>query len=429
MAPRAHDGVAATVRRGLPPGCGPWPARSRGLAFLMRIGAAARPIGFRRFWFLALALALLNLTGCAPTRHWDAALVLADVAAGEAPSRLKTGTAEPARTAVRYTVAGRERAGDLYTPAGAKPLAGIVLVPGAVPLAKDDPRIVAFARTLARARFAVLVPEIEGFRRLQIHPADARVVADAFVWLAGQPELAPAGRAGMAAFSYGLGPAVLAALEEDARMRVRFVVGVGGYHDLSRAIRYFTTGYYRAQGAWRHLTPDDYGKLVLVHSALPYLGRADAELLAAMAERRLKDRAADLDDLAARLGREGRAVHALVTNGDPEAFPQRFAALPARLRADLAALSLHDKDLSGLAARLILLHGRNDNLIPWTESVALAAALPPGQANLYLLDAVLGHVDLSLSHVLTWQFLSRELPDILRMWRAVDRLLAERETP
>jgi hypothetical protein len=378
---------------------------------------------------LILALALAVLTGCAPARHWEAALVLADVAAGEAPSRLKAKTAAPARAPVSYTVSGRDRTGDLYTPGEGAARAGIVLVPGAVPLGKDDPRIVAFATTLARARFAVLVPEIEGFRQLRIQPSDARVVADAFVWLAGRDDLAPAGRAGMAAFSYGVGPALLAALQEDARMRVRFVVGVGGYHDLSRAVRYFTTGYYRAAGAWQYLTPDDYGKLVLVSSAQSYLGEADAELLAAMAERRLKDRAADLSDLAARLGPAGRAVYDLVTNSDPEAFPKRFAALPARLRADLAALSLHDKDLGGLAARLILVHGRNDDLIPWTESVALAAAVPPGQARLYLLDAILGHVDLSLSHVLTWQFLSRELPDILRMGRAVDALLAEREAP
>ncbi|MEW5966157.1 MAG: alpha/beta hydrolase [Pseudomonadota bacterium] len=375
---------------------------------------------------LILALALAALTGCAPARHWEAALVLADVAAVDSPSRLKTNTAAPTRAAVAYTVAGRERTGDLYSPGEGAPRAGLVLVPGAVPLGKDDPRIVAFAQTLARARFAVLVPEIPGFRQLRMHSSDARVVADAFVWLAGRDELAPAGRVGLAAFSYGVGPAVLAALEEDAQSRARFIVGVGGYYDLSRAIRYFTTGYYRAAGEWRYLRPDDYGKLVLVHSAVPYLSARDGDLLKAMAERRLQDRAADITDLAARLGREGRAVFDLIENTDPEAFPRRYAALPARLRADLAALSLHDKDLGGLSARLILLHGRNDTLIPWPESLALAAALPPSQGRVFLLDAVLGHVDLSLSHILSWQFLTVELPDIVRMWRAVDALLAER---
>lgn len=376
---------------------------------------------------LVFAVALCVLSGCAPVRHYDAALVLADVAVGDAPSRLKAKTAPPTRTAMRYSVLGRDHAGDLYLPGEGHPLAGIVLVPGAVPMGKDDPRLVAFATTLARARFAVLAPELPGFRQLRIHPADARIVADAFAYLAGRADLAPAGRAGLAAFSYGVGPALLAALEGDVRERVRFVVGVGGYHDLTRAARYLTTGYFQAEERQLFLAPDDYGKLVLLNTARFYIQASDARTFESMIERRLKDRAADLSDLAGRLGPQGRAVYALAINADPDRFPALYAALPQAMRADIAALSLHNKDLTRLRARLILVHGRSDNLIPYPESDALAAAVPPSQARLYRLHVILGHVDLSLSHILTWRFLTRELPDIFRMWHAVDALLAERQ--
>jgi len=56
--------------------------------------------------------------------------------------------------------------------------------------------------TLARARFAVLAPELPGFRALRVRPTDAREVADAFAYLAGRPDLAPGGRVGIVAFSY-----------------------------------------------------------------------------------------------------------------------------------------------------------------------------------------------------------------------------------
>ena len=127
---------------------------------------------------LVLAVALSVLSGCAAVRHYDAVLVLADVAVGDAPSRLKVKTAPPTRTAMRYSVSGRDHAGDLYLPGEGRPLAGIVLVPGAVPMGKDEPRLVAFATSLARARFAVLAPELPRFRQLRIHPADARLVAE-----------------------------------------------------------------------------------------------------------------------------------------------------------------------------------------------------------------------------------------------------------
>lgn len=216
-------------------------------AYGSRLRECARhAAGGRVGWLLLIvALAMPLLAACAPQRHHEALLVLADAAAGEGPSRLKETTPSPRRQAIAFDLEGRVHSGDLYLPADAEPAAGIVLAPGVVPEGKDEPRLVAFATTLARARFAVLVPDLPGYRQLRIHPSDARIVADAFAYLAGRAELAPAGRAGLAAFSYGVGPALLAALEEDLRERVRFVVGVGGYHDLTDAARYLTTGYCR----------------------------------------------------------------------------------------------------------------------------------------------------------------------------------------
>jgi fermentation-respiration switch protein FrsA (DUF1100 family) len=46
-----------------------------------------------------------------------------------------------------------------------------------------------------------------------------------------------------------------------------------------------------------------------------------------------------------------------------------------------------------LHAQLLLLHGRGDNIIPYTESIALSASVPDGRADLFIIDG-LAHVDL-----------------------------------
>ena len=395
---------------------------------------------------LALAgLLVVVLAGCAPLRHYEAARVLQDFAAGTADSRLKRTTPEPLRQSLSYTVDGRARQADLYLPAALEgcgvqppvppgqalasrcPRAALVAVPGAVPQGKDDPRMVAFATTLARAGFAVLVPDLRGYRELRVRPADADEIADAFAWLAGQPELAPAGRAGIFAFSYSVGPAVLAALRDDIREQVRYLVGMGGYYDLPRAIRFFTTGWFEHDGQWYRGTPDDTGRMVLAYASLDYFAdHGDRAVFDRMVVLRHRDPDADLSPLAATLSDGVRSVYELAVNDDPARFAELYARLPERMRAHIDQLDLARRDLAPLKARLILVHGRNDNLIPWTESLALAAAVEEGQARVFLIRRLLGHVDLSAPDLLAWRFWHEDLPDLWRMWRVIDLLLAER---
>ena len=341
---------------------------------------------------LAIASLVVALASCSPLRLDEAVMVLADIDAGARPSALKRGTARPERRPVVYRVEGRRRAGDVYLPA-AGALAGMVLVPGITPHGKDDPRLVAFAETLARARFEVLVPDLANLRDLRVDAADARSLADAVAYLdrrrGGQGALA------MTGVSYAVGPAILALFEPGAAERVDVVVAIGGYYDLEATLTFFTTGYYRdAEGTpWRHRPPNAYGKWVFVRSNAGRLDDpGDRALVAAMAERKLADPGADVADLVARLGSEGRAVHALLANSDPDRVPVLLAALPAAVADDIQRLDLKRRDLASLKTRFVLVHGRDDPIIPESESRALAAALAPGRADLTILDS-LNHVD------------------------------------
>ena len=294
-----------------------------------------------------------------------------------------------------------------------------MLVPGAAERGKDDPRLIALATSLARARFLVLVPDIESLRALTIGPEDTGRIADALRHLGGRDDVPKPDGLGLVAISYAAGPAILAALAPNLRARVGFVLTVGGYYDMEAVVTFFTTGKFRERSTvpWRYMTPNAYGKWVFLRANA---GRLDSPrdrwLLAAMARRKLADLEAPLVDLAARLGPEGRSVHALLVNRDPEAVPALIAALPQGLRADMAALDLSRAELFHLEAELILLHGRDDAIIPYTGSLALAAAVPRDRVTLCLVDN-LSHVELGTGGLL----------DAYRLLAATYRLLALRD--
>lgn len=376
-----------------------------------RIFRALRTRGCLCRWLVLLPLLL---AGCGGTREYEAALLVADIAAGSSPSRLKSVTEKPSRTEVSLPAAGGSMAGDLYLPRE-KPLAGILLLPGAAETGKDDPRLTAFAESLARARFAVLVPDMANFRSLRVSGSDVGETARAFAWLAARDNLAPGGRAGMIAFSYAAGPALLAALEPGIAAKVQFVMAVGGYYDLKSVLTFFTTGYFRAGERWRHMEPNSYGKWLFVRSNIGRLkDPGDRELFREAVRRKLIDDKAGIADLESRLTPEGRNLLDFIDNRDPARAPTLMGRLAEPIRRDIALLDVASRDLSRLKARLILVHGYEDDIIPYTESVALASKTPPGQASLYLVHGLM-HVDLEPG-----------MKDKFRLWRAMSELLGQR---
>ena len=362
-----------------------------------------------------LPLLLLLLPACSLQREYEAVLVITDIAAGTAPSRLKSVTPQPKRTKVSLTAAGRATSADLYL-SQEKPLAGILLLPGAAEKGKDDPRLLAFANSLARARFAVLVPDFESFKSLKVNSDDIRRTADAFAWLAARPDLAPGGRAGIFSFSYASGPAILAALQPQAAGRVAFIMAVGGYHSVRAVLTFFTTGYHRDGERWIYMEPNSYGKWVFVLSNLERLSDlGDQELFREAAERKLKDVNAPVRDLTDRLTPEGKSVLEFVENRDRGRAPSLIEGLPDPIKKDINALDVSRYDLTRLKTRFILVHGYDDDIIPYTQSIALAKNLPPEQTRLFLVNG-LQHVDLEPG-----------IRDKYRLWRAVSALLKERE--
>ena len=310
---------------------------------------------------------------------------------------------------------------DIYTPgAGAQAEGTLILIPGAAPAGKDHPELVAFAQLMAKARFRVVIPDLMALRRLAMSSRDVSDIEQVVDAVAAQCTGDAAGSLGLMALSYAAGPTILAA---GARPTVRFIVAVGGYYDLEAAIAYLTTGAYETAQGWRKHAPNPYGVWAFARSNARWLrNEEDRRALREIARVKLRNPNADISGLAGGLGPEGRAVLALMTNRDPARVPALISALPAAIRAEINALDLSRHDLTTLKAALLLVHGRDDRMIPYTESMALArAARNAGRrARLVLFDSLM-HVEWADTTLL------KRVGDGLRLWRTFTALLAHRD--
>jgi pimeloyl-ACP methyl ester carboxylesterase len=359
--------------------------------------------------------ALLCLAGCVSPRAEEARQLLLDIAAGGGLSRMKETTSEPSRVAISYRRSAGAATADFYQ-GSVPPLGGVVVVPGLTPDGKDDARLVAFATSLARGRFLVLVPDIPNTRALKVSAADSVFIADAIEELAQRSGAGAEHSAGLVAISYAVGPALLAASQPPTANHVGFILAIGGYYDIEAAIAFVTTGYYRPpDGSWQHATPNEWGKWIFLRSnADRVTARSDRDHLLRIADRKLADPAAGIADLVAPLGPEGRAIYELIANHDPERVSALVARLPEAIRRELRQLDLKSQDLRRLTAPLIIVHGRDDRVIPYSESLKLAEAVG-ARAELFLIEHF-AHVDAGATG----------FGDSLRLWNAAVRVLEER---
>jgi pimeloyl-ACP methyl ester carboxylesterase len=296
---------------------------------------------------------------------------------------------------------------DLWHPGGRDhgPWPGLVLVHGLTADGKRDARLTWTAGLLARAGFAVAVPELPALKAQRLRPDDAAVVRDALDRLAADP-IVRHGPVAVIAVSVGLGPVALALGEPALADRVGVVVALGGYADARELVRYFTTGAYAFDGTSGRAAVDP-------ALAGAFLAR-NLDLVPDARDRVAVDEALRGHAVRPDAGPDARAVLALLQNRDPARVDALLDALPATTRALLDTLS-PVRHLGRTRARLLLVHGRGDPAIPFTESLRLAAAAPH-RSRLVIVDLV-GHVE---GQPPTW----RRLADFARLWSVCYELLA-----
>jgi pimeloyl-ACP methyl ester carboxylesterase len=268
---------------------------------------------------------------------------------------------------------------DIYEPA--EPRAVLLFVPGLTSAGKSDSRVVGVSGVLAGAGFRVVTPDLPGAMALSAGREDSavlRLLLDHLV-----AEQAENGLPlGVVAVSYGLAPALAAAAAPERAQGIAMVLGLGGYFDGAAVVSYATTGWFTdpRDGITRMGHPDSRARWLLLYSLLEHVPSAlDRNRLAELARVGAAGGAPGLvatTQAMAQGGPDARAILGLIANTEPERVDTLIEALPPKAHDDLTALSPSRLDLAALAGRIVLVHGETDPVIPFSESLRLADAVP-----------------------------------------------------
>jgi dienelactone hydrolase len=310
----------------------------------------------------------------------------------------------PAESAVTAIEVSCDRDGEplpatLFRPAGApRRLPAWVVLHGLTRTGRTHPALTRFAAAIARAGNIVLVPDVPEWRELRVAPAPTiRTIHAAVAALSEHREVRHA-HIGLFGFSFGATQALIAAADDGIAGQLSAIAAWGGFCDLRRLFRFGLTGLHDLDGMTYHTRPDPYGAWIMAGNYLPHVpGHEDAgdvaRALHALAiesgerghfawepiyddsKRRLRaglpPRHRELFDLIA----------PLTTRSTRQEEEDQAAALELADQLALTALRrepLLDPQpfLPRVRTRTLLAHGRDDRLIPFSESIRLSRQLP-----------------------------------------------------
>lgn len=270
-----------------------------------------------------------------------------------------------------------------------RPLPGWVILHGATRPGPDHPAISRLAAAIARAGGDVLVPEVREWQELSLDPAPAnRALRVAIGHLCDDPDVRPGGVV-LTGLSFGCPRTLIAAADPRLKGRVRGILGFGTYHCLEDTVRFGLTGQFRWRGHNRYLRPDPYGRWIVASNYLHRIpgyesaaevARALGRLAALAGDRGIMSWEPASDPIKAEVlesvspgGRELFRLFAPEAVREPDpAWADEIAPLLAEAgRTTHPDLELPATFPSGVLPPVRLIHGRHDQLIPFTETLAL----------------------------------------------------------
>ena len=278
---------------------------------------------------------------------------------------------------------------DLYTPAGDGSHGAVLLFLGVNPAGRDDPRVVGLAEGLAQSGVIVMIPWSETMTQKKVAASEIDLLVHAYTYLLAH-ERVDTDRSGMGGFCVGASFAAVAAQDSRIRDQVRFVNFFGGYYDASDLTASVTSSsryYGDVIEPWAPATLSQ--EVVASHliDGLPDAGER------ALLERVFVERDAIMDEeLVLTMSPETRAVHRLLSGVSLPEAKKIISELPDSMRTKLDAISPATR-IQDLEARVLIMHDRQDRLVPSEESRRLADALSERGGVYHTEFSLFQHVD------------------------------------
>lgn len=279
----------------------------------------------------------------------------------------------------------------LYLPRGVHHPPAMVVVHGLHQLGMEEPRLIAFAKALSETGIEVLTPQVDAIADYRVEPQSIDLIGRCAQELSQRVGTS----VGVLGLSFAGGLSLMAAADPKYADRISFVAAVGAQDDVQRVEHYLVEG--RTQwpdGKSLTTPPHEYGWLILIYShPEDFFAPADAHTAQASLRLLLHEDVAGAKHEAQQLSPGGQSLMNAIFQHQREGFREKLLADLDKHSGEAIPVSPHNH-LQGLKAKVLLVHGEGDDVIPPSETEWLARDIPRGHLQEAIISRAISHVSL-----------------------------------
>ncbi|HVH89640.1 MAG TPA: hypothetical protein VM912_23185 [Terriglobales bacterium] len=279
----------------------------------------------------------------------------------------------------------------LYVPRDVQHPPAMVVVHGLHQLGMDEPRLVNFAKSLAETGVEVLTPQVDALADYRVEPQSIDLIGTSAQELTKRSGVS----VGVVGLSFAGGMALMAAADPKYSNFMSFVAAVGAQDDVQRVEHYLVEGQTRwPDGRPLTVAPHEYGWLILIYShPEDFFPAADVKGAKESLRLLLHEDRKGANQQAAQLSPQTRELMNAIFEHHRELFREKLLADLDKHASEAVAVSPHDH-IQALRARVLLIHGEGDDIIPPSETEWLARDIPKGHLQEALISRAISHVSL-----------------------------------
>ncbi|MDP6836352.1 MAG: prolyl oligopeptidase family serine peptidase [Candidatus Marinimicrobia bacterium] len=269
---------------------------------------------------------------------------------------------------------GNDQPLRIYHPATAGECAAFILYPGASPAGEEHEAVNELALALARGGFRVFLPRIPELKKVLIRQESINHIIRVYEAVSGRQDV-DATRIAAVGMSFGGSLMVKACCDKRMIVKPAVVLSYGSFFDFEKTLEFVLTGNFSDGINDYHLEPHEWGRVGFFHNFIQYVdgdfdfnnvqsylltcaGAEEDKVLAAYSDLSRKDQ---------------RFVDKILKDSDLETQKLAQETL-AKVRATIEPLSPRSF-LDRIDFPLFLMHGANDTMVPFTETVMFDRAL------------------------------------------------------